>query len=112
MGQTAKLNHYRILITQVLQAHAAMTAEPSNYDTTVVCDIQTGTYRLIDTEITAGRRQDYIVAQLVLREGKVWVERDGIEYGIGQDLLEAGIPADDIVIGVSHGRPLTLAEAA
>jgi len=30
----------------------------------------------------------------------------------GQDLLEAGIPAEDIEVGFSHGRPLTLAEAA
>jgi hypothetical protein len=107
-----RLDRYRTLITEVLQRHAAMEAEPSNYETVVVCDRQADDYRLIDTEITPGKRQDYVVVQLVLREGQVWVEQDGIEYGIGQDLLEAGISAEDIVIGISHGRPFTLAEAA
>lgn len=89
-----------------------MAAEPANYESTVRCNAQNDEYRLIDTEILPGRRLDYVVVQLVLREGKIWIERDGIEYGIGQDLLEVGIPAKDIVIGLAQGQPLTLAEAA
>ena len=112
MDQATKLDRYRAALKQVLQTHAAMEAEPKNYETVAVCDSKTDDYRLIDTEITPEKRQDYLVVQLTLREGKVWVEQDGIEYGIAQDLLEAGIPAEDIVIGISHGRPLTLAEAA
>lgn len=112
MDQTAKLEHYRELVTQVLQRHATMAAEPNNYESIVRCDLQNNDYRLIDTEILPGKRIDHLVVQLVLREGKVWIEHDGIEYGIGQDLLEAGIPAKDIVVGFSQGQPLTLAEAA
>ena len=112
MDQTAKLDRYRAVIAEVLQRHAAMEAEPRNYETAVLCDRKTDEYRLIDTEITPEKRQEYVVVQLALRQGQVWIERDGIEYGIGQDLLEAGIPAEDIVVGFAHGRPLTLAEAA
>jgi hypothetical protein len=112
MDQTAKLEQYRELVTQVLQRHAAMEAEPHNYESTVLCDTQNNDYRLIDTEILPDKRLDHVVIQLLLRDGKVWIERDGIEYGISQDLLEAGIPANDIVVGLSQGHPLTLAEAA
>jgi hypothetical protein len=32
-----------------------------------------------------------------LKDGKVRIEWDGIEYGITRDLIAAGIPAEDIV---------------
>ena len=43
------------------------------------------------------KRKGYIVVHLRIKDGKVRVEQDGIEYGIAQDLIEAGIPAEDIV---------------
>lgn len=112
MDETTKLEQYRELVTHVLQRHAAMEAEPHNYESTVLFDTKNNDYRLVDTEILPDKRLDYVVVQLVLREGKVWIQRDGIEYGISQDLLEAGIPPSDIVVGLSQGQPLTLAEAA
>ena len=34
-----------------------------------------------------------------LQDGKVWVERDGTDLEIVQDLLDAGIPSEHIVLG-------------
>ncbi len=34
-----------------------------------------------------------------LSEGKVWVEYDGMEQGITKDLIAAGIPPEQIVLG-------------
>jgi hypothetical protein len=31
--------------------------------------------------------------------GKVWIQRDGTEHGIANDLVQAGIPKDRIVLG-------------
>ncbi len=33
-----------------------------------------------------------------LRDGKVWVQHDGTYHGIANDLVEAGIPKDHIVL--------------
>jgi hypothetical protein len=35
---------------------------------------------------------------VTLREGKVWIEYDGMEQGITQDLIAAGIPPERIVL--------------
>ena len=32
-------------------------------------------------------------------DGKVWVQRDGTEDGVTDDLVAAGIPKSDIVLG-------------
>ncbi len=43
---------------------------------------------------------------------KVWVEEDLTEDGVTQDLLDAGIPKSDIVLGFHHPRERALTEFA
>jgi len=47
-----------------------------------------------------------------LCNGKVWVEEDLTEDGITQDLLAAGIPKSDIVLGFQPPRERALTEFA
>ena len=39
------------------------------------------------------------VLHVDIRDGKVWIQHDGIEGGIAEELVEAGIPHEDIVLG-------------
>lgn len=47
---------------------------------------------------------------LRLKDGKVWVEWDDIEYGIVRDLVAAGIPKEDIVMAFYGRKPRPLTE--
>jgi XisI protein len=56
-------------------------------------------------------RADDVTIHLRLREdGNVLIEYDGIEYGIAQDLLEAGIAPEDILFNM-YATPRPLKEA-
>ena len=44
-------------------------------------------------------RIHYCVVHLELIEDKVWIQYDGIEGGVANDLVAAGIPKDRIVLG-------------
>ncbi len=33
-----------------------------------------------------------------IKDGKIWIERDGIEIGVANELVEAGVPKQDIVL--------------
>ena len=37
-------------------------------------------------------------------DGKIWIQSDNTEEGIATDLLEAGVPKDDIVLGFRHPK--------
>ena len=37
-------------------------------------------------------------------EGKIWVQRDGTEYGVANELLEAGVPKEHIILGFKSPR--------
>jgi hypothetical protein len=97
MDQTNRLNEHRRLILQVLNMHAQMKGEPTWIQSRVESDLPGNTHRLIDHNPRKDGGTDYVVVELKLADGKVLVVRDGIEYGIAEDLLEVGIPAEDIV---------------
>ena len=111
MDQTTKLTQLRQRILQVLAMHADMPCEPAHITSRVSQDAQNETYRLIDHDPRKNGGTDYVVVELKLSEGKVWIQRDGIEYGIAEDLLEAGIPAEDIVEETCEGLPYALTDA-
>ncbi|MGJ3248493.1 MAG: XisI protein [Elainellaceae cyanobacterium] len=57
-----------------------------------------------------GKDRDFgVTVYLRIDQGKIWVEEDWTKQGIVNDLLEAGIPSEDIVLGFQHPnkRPLT-----
>jgi len=33
-----------------------------------------------------------------IKDGKIWSERDGTEIGVANELVEAGVPKQDIVL--------------
>jgi len=47
-----------------------------------------------------------------LRDDKVWIEKDGTETGIAQELLDAGVPKEDIVLGFYRPERRTCIEYA
>lgn len=47
-----------------------------------------------------------------IHNGKVWVEEDLTEDGVTRDLLETGIPKEDIVLGFQHPRERALTKFA
>lgn len=60
-----------------------------------------------------GRVDDVIIHLRLREDGKVLIEYDGIEYGIAQDLIEAGIAKDDILLNMyATPRPLSELKAA
>lgn len=48
----------------------------------------------------SGKRRDFgVTVYLRIENGKIWVEEDWTKQGIANELLEAGIPPEDIVLG-------------
>lgn len=111
MDQAGKLDHYRALIQQTLERYAQMDAEPESSQMLVVCDQASDNYLFLDVGWDASGRVHYVIAHLRLKDGKVLIEKDGIEHGIAQDLQEAGILAEDIVTAWRRWPKAKIADA-
>ena len=112
MAQVEEIENYRRILCEVIERHARLAASTPQPETVPVCDTEHDNYLLVDVGWETEERAHYVVAHLRLRDGKVWIEKDGIEYGIARDLLAAGIPAKDIIMAAYSPRPIPLTELA
>ncbi len=105
------LSRYRQIIVTVLRdlAEASMQAE---VDVLPVFDSVHDNYLLIDAGWDGVRRIHHIIAHLRLRNGKIWVEADNTNTEIVQQLLNAGLSKDEIVLAFYSPQKRRLTEFA
>jgi hypothetical protein len=96
---------YREIIKSVLQKHANyLTAIPDGYQSQVLFDDERGQYLVLDIGWSGDRYLHATPIHLSLVNSKIWVQYDDTEEGIAGDLMEAGVPKDDIVLGFRHPK--------
>jgi hypothetical protein len=78
-------------------------------ETEVVFDEERDHYMLITVGWAGQHRIRGTTVYVRLRNGKFWIEEDWLEQGIATDLLQAGIPKENIVLAFQppEMRPLT-----
>ncbi len=97
------LKTYRRLIREVLAPYAE--TEYSNVNSEIrnqlICDEETDHYLVLSMGWAEKpeRRIHGCLIHLSIIDGKVWIQRDGTEDGVADDLEEAGIPKEEIVLG-------------
>ncbi|MCB9434396.1 MAG: XisI protein [Ardenticatenaceae bacterium] len=106
-----KLNHYRQLIKTFLTSYATLLNEANvpGLETQTVFDENHDRYMVYRIGWWDTRRIHSVALYIRLYEGKIWIEEDGTEEGLATDLLAAGVPNEDIVLGFRHPelRPFT-----
>jgi hypothetical protein len=95
-----KLNQYRDLLKRLfLRYDELLNQRPvPEQETELVFDEDHDNYMLVIVGWTQRRRIRQTVLFVRLRDGKFWIEEDSLEDGIATDLLQAGVPKEDIVL--------------
>jgi hypothetical protein len=106
-----KIVKYRELIKGILSRHAELVSrqlEPGE-ETLLAFDEEHDQYIWLQLGWTKRSRTHGITLHVRLRDGKIWVEEDWTEDGIATELLRAGVPNEDIVLGfhAPEMRPYT-----
>jgi hypothetical protein len=109
-----RLNHYRTLIKQILQRHAdLMNSQPvPGEEVDCVFDEQRDHYLLLKYGWPRGKHTHYTKLHVRIAENKIWIEEDMTEDGLGNELVEAGIPKEDIVLAFNPPELRYLTEYA
>lgn len=94
-----KLEKYREIITSIVKKHAQFKPSHGQIETISVCDKESDNYFLIDTGWNKTGRVHAIVFHLRIVNEKIWIEWDGTERGITEELLNLGVDKDDIILG-------------
>lgn len=95
------LSEYRSTIKRILREYASIPYAYDDVKRLPVFDDENGHYMIVldGWEQNGKRRVHGALVHLQIIDGKIWVQRDGTEYGIAQELIDAGIPKSQIVLG-------------
>ena len=93
------LVNYAELSKQAILDYAAFYAQGGITSMRPVFDEQRQSYLLLDTSWQEDVYLYNVPIHLELIDGKIWIQHDDTEEGIATDLLDAGVPPQDIVLG-------------
>lgn len=97
-----KLEQYRSIIKRIVLQHAEYTPSHGDIEVRPIFDEVRDSYLLVDAGWDNTGRVYAALLDIHVKDGKIWIETDGTERGIAYDLLDAGVPKDDIVLGFLH----------
>lgn len=94
-----KLEVYRLAIEKVLSEYSQYKPSHGEIEMLQICDREHDCYLLMGLGWDRTGRVHDVVLNLRIRDDKIWIEWDGTEEGITQELLDAGLTQEDIVLG-------------
>lgn len=94
-----KLTAYRTSIQQLLQQYQRETSGSQDIETEIVTDTEHDHYQLLHIGWEKKRRVYGCAFHLDIKDGKVWIQYNGTDRHIAEELVELGIPKEDIVLG-------------
>jgi hypothetical protein len=94
-----KLTRYRAAIRKVLREYAALGRPEPGQRVELIEDPVNDHFELIRVGWDRRRRVHYAVMHLDIIDGKVWIEHDATDRPLAEELVAAGVPKEDIVLG-------------
>jgi hypothetical protein len=92
------LNAYRHIIRNLLTDYATIPYAYGDIQLEPVFDSESDRYLLVLVGRENAKRVHGCLLHIDIINGKLWIQRDGTEQGIANELVKAGIPQDHIVL--------------
>jgi XisI protein len=90
---------YRDIIEKVLKDYADFLGNDVEVQVELVFDRERDRYLLVENGWQDGYRIYGTLLHIDIISNKPWIQHDGTEEGIAYDLVAAGIPKEEIVLG-------------
>jgi hypothetical protein len=94
-----RVREYRNIIKRIITEYAQFNPSYGDINAETVFDEERDHYQLVYEGWNGFERVHGSVIHVDIRNDKVWIQHDGTEDGIAEELVDAGIPRDHIVLG-------------
>jgi XisI protein len=98
-SETTQSEKYRSIIRQLLTQYAAYKPCHGDIETQTLFDCEHDRYQVVSVGWDNKQRVYGCSMHLDLKDDKIWIQINNTELDIGQDLVDRGVPKQDIVIG-------------
>lgn len=105
----ANIDTYRRYIRQVLEYYSQYQPAYGDVEMELIIDEASDHYQLMSVGWNDQRRIHGALIHIDIRHGQIWIQHDGTEGGIANELVELGVPKEDIVLAfhAPYKRPYT-----
>jgi hypothetical protein len=93
-----KLDVYRQIVQEILTEHGKVQPVYGEISMKLLFDVERDRYQLLRTGWQGDHRVFGALIHIDLEDGKIWIQYDGTEIGVANELTEKGIPKTDIVL--------------
>jgi XisI protein len=90
--------NYRNLVKQLLTQHLSYQNSEDPIEMEAIFDEKRDRYLLLHIGWRDEERIHGCPIHVDIKDGKIWIQRDFTEAGLAQELVELGIPKNDIVL--------------
>jgi hypothetical protein len=104
-----RIERYREIVCRVIREYASYKPSNGQIDTEAIEDRDRDHYEVMHVGWDGQRRVHGSVVHIDIIGDKVWIQYDGTSRPVADELIEGGIPREDIVLGFHPAkvRPLT-----
>jgi hypothetical protein len=109
MATLNSVTAYHDVLYPILESYRAISNQDDNTTTQIIVNEDRTRYLVIDEGWIGTKRIHALIFDAEIRDGKLWLHHDGLDHGITDELIAAGVPKDQIVLAFHppHIRPHT-----
>jgi hypothetical protein len=93
------IEEYREKIKSILTDYVSIPYSQGDIKSKLIISNDENNYLVMTEGWQSKKRVHGCIIHLEIIDDKIWVHRDGTEYGIANELVNAGISKDNIVLG-------------
>jgi hypothetical protein len=90
--------NYPDLVQEILKEHSANDLE-NETEVQLIFDTESNHFMVMHLGWKKLQRVYGCIIHVDIKDGKIWIQRDGTEIGIANELVDRGVPKEDIVLG-------------
>ena len=94
-----KLTRYRQLVQQILQEYSEQKPANGNIEVETIFDTQRDHYQIVHVGWEVQEWIHSCIIHIDIKGEKIWLQWNGTEDDIANNLVTVGVPKEDIVLG-------------
>ncbi|MEL6382160.1 MAG: XisI protein [Cyanobacteria bacterium J06626_18] len=107
-----QLVQYRQWVQKLLTEHSQFKPSYGDLEQFTVFDIQNDHYQLVTIGWEGVRRVFSCLIHIDIKDDKIWIQHDGTEIGVANELVAPGMPKRSIMLGFHDPSARQLTEFA
>ncbi len=93
-----RLDDYRQYIEIIIEKYGSYKPSYGDVEIQLIFDREHNHYQLVSVGWDRNERIRSCILHIDIKDGKIWIQHDGTEVGVANELVGMGVPKHDIVL--------------